>query len=283
MSKVAITDTYLTNIANTIRTKLGSQDTYLPSEMADAINEISVGEHTGAYKVDSVAEMNAIDDMENGDYCIVEKASNVPSDYTEVEYIQSGSTQYINTGVIGKSSIKVYAKIQSPTTLSNFKTIIGSHYVDTRVFIQTSNNGAGWSFGANGYSNAGNVSANTDYEIEAIYSNNAYLKVNGNIVATITNASSYTTGLNLTLFARNTGNELNNYSTHKLYNLKIYDNDTLVRDFVPCYKKSNNVIGLYDKVNNTFYTNAGSGSFVKGSDVQTLILYQYNGTTWVQV
>ena len=48
---------------------------------------------------------------------------------------------------------------------------------------------------------------------------------------------------------------------------KIWNNDSLVRDFVPCYRKSDSVIGLYDLVSQTFFINQGSGSFIKGGDV----------------
>ena len=44
-------------------------------------------------------------------------------------------------------------------------------------------------------------------------------------------------------------------------------NGVLVREFIPCYRKADSVAGLYDLANNTFYTNAGSGVFVVGSDV----------------
>lgn len=36
---------------------------------------------------------------------------------------------------------------------------------------------------------------------------------------------------------------------------------------VPCYRKSDSVVGMYDMVSGTFYTNSGSGSFTAGSDV----------------
>ncbi len=58
----------------------------------------------------------------------------------------------------------------------------------------------------------------------------------------------------------------------KLYSFKIYDNKTLVRDFVPCYCAKSvkdvtgklcppNTAGLYDIVNNEFYTNQGNDDF----------------------
>ncbi len=58
----------------------------------------------------------------------------------------------------------------------------------------------------------------------------------------------------------------------KIYSCRIYDGETLVRDFVPC-KKTSGAIGLYDRVNGTFYANAGSDSFIAGTETgETLAL-----------
>ena len=43
MAKVLVTDTHLTNIADAIRDKKGTSDTYKPSEMANAISNIETG------------------------------------------------------------------------------------------------------------------------------------------------------------------------------------------------------------------------------------------------
>lgn len=45
------------------------------------------------------------------------------------------------------------------------------------------------------------------------------------------------------------------------------DSDGLVHDFVPCYRKADGAIGVYDIVGNTFHTNSGTGALVKGNDV----------------
>jgi len=57
----------------------------------------------------------------------------------------------------------------------------------------------------------------------------------------------------------------------KWYGLKLYKNNTLIQNFVPCYRKSDNVIGMYDLVGKQFYTNAGTGTFLKGSNVTNII------------
>lgn len=37
--------------------------------------------------------------------------------------------------------------------------------------------------------------------------------------------------------------------------------------FIPCYRKADNVAGIYDVENGVFYTNAGTGTFIVGPDV----------------
>jgi hypothetical protein len=68
---------------------------------------------------------------------------------------------------------------------------------------------------------------------------------------------------NMYVFATNYNGSVYANATAKLYVMKIYDNGTLIRHFVPC-KKSNGAVGLYDVANQTFYSNAGSGSFIAG-------------------
>ena len=47
----------------------------------------------------------------------------------------------------------------------------------------------------------------------------------------------------------------------KLYSCQIYDNGTLVRDYVPCMTADGEV-GLYDVVTRMFFGNAGTGVFI---------------------
>ena len=49
----------------------------------------------------------------------------------------------------------------------------------------------------------------------------------------------------------------------KIYYFQIYDNDTLVRDFVPVLDY-NGVPCMFDKVTETFFYNQGTGDFIAG-------------------
>ena len=63
------------------------------------------------------------------------------------------------------------------------------------------------------------------------------------------------------LVARSNGTAYSGYAKCKLFGCRIWDNDVLVRNFIPCCNKSNGQIGLYDLVTGMFYENAGTGSF----------------------
>lgn len=59
-------------------------------------------------------------------------------------------------------------------------------------------------------------------------------------------------------------------SSIKMYYFKIYDNDVIVRNFIPCYRKSDSKPGMYDLVNNVFYTNSATGAdFTTGPAVSS--------------
>ena len=74
----------------------------------------------------------------------------------------------------------------------------------------------------------------------------------------------------------------------RIYSCKLYDGDRLVRDFVPC-KNEANAIGLYDRVEDKFYANKGSGTFVAAdfiSKYEFMLTYPDMSTTeynrWTQ-
>ena len=64
-----------------------------------------------------------------------------------------------------------------------------------------------------------------------------------------------------------------------MYGCKIYSNDVLVRDFIPC-KNASGVVGMWDDVNDTFYSNAGSGTFTAGPEVKGTNKTLIDGTAY---
>ena len=195
------------------------------------------------------------------------KNGRLPKKYQKVEYIESRGTQYIDTGFKPNYNTKVDIDFKTKSLeLENNASIFGSrenalnkHYGCTK---------GGYNQFYTGYFNESintyiSLNENTRYHIIKD-KNKTYL--DGALVDTRTYAS-FQTDYNMYIFAMNQANGDWFRSNIKVYSCKIYDNDVLVRDFVPCYRKSDNEVGLYDLITKQFYTNQGTGQFTPGSDV----------------
>lgn len=94
------------------------------------------------------------------------------------------------------------------------------------------------------------------------------VKINGETVATAS-SQNFATNYPMVLFANNTAGTISGYTTAKLYSLKIYDNSTLVRDYIPVRSTSGSTAGLialYDAVHNIVHGPSGSGDFEAGPE-----------------
>ena len=111
-------------------------------------------------------------------------------------------------------------------------------------------------------------SPNTVYEADATFKNrDQQVVLNG--VSGSNDKTAYANGTGtFYIFGRNNDGAIGNQPAGmRFYYLRIYIDDELVRDCIPCYRKSDGEIGMYDFVSNSFFTNAGSGTFEKGDDV----------------
>ena len=188
----------------------------------------------------------------------------LPSGYTELEYIQSSGSQYINTGFIPKYDSRI---------------VLDAEVTDSSIVCAL--------FGARGAASGTNPLSNTlfslsggairsDYYGSSVsstttVSGRTIFDKNKNVVSfgsnTITNNSSTaSSNQTLFLFAVQTAGSATLLATMKLYACQIYDNGTLVRDFYPCTNESG-AVGLYDLVGKQFYSNAGTGAFVAGPEI----------------
>lgn len=134
----------------------------------------------------------------------------------------------------------------------------------------TNRSGYAYTYGGGGGNNAGTNSATSNLVTsELILSpNNQSLKVDGTTITTSSFASDsytpYSAYTSCALFARNYGE---NKWSGKIAYFKLWMNGVLIRNLVPCYCKSDGVIGMFDLCTSWFFTNSGTGTFVKGSNV----------------
>ena len=91
------------------------------------------------------------------------------------------------------------------------------------------------------------------------------LFVNGESVGTQTAATSWTTTQTDYIFAGYGKTE--NCCTAKIYGVKIWEDDTLVHDYVPA-KDGSGVACMYDNVVGEYLYNAGTGTFIYGTSLE---------------
>lgn len=212
----------------------------------------------------------------------------IPSDYQQVEYIETDGNQYIDTGVLA----------------SDYADGI-SYEFEGSIIANNESKSNDYLFGClNSGSRSGNVafvsdmlvlyvggSSNIIKQIDAPAFNDKFnLKITvsssmdrNNIVASLngTNFINTTTMTSIALPDANIyllGCNLNGNPTSstsgmlygKLYSFIMSDiNGVLIRKFIPCYRKADNIVGLYDTVGCQFYTNAGTGEFVVGENKES--------------
>ena len=198
--------------------------------------------------------------------------SRLPKDYQEVEYIESTGTQYIDTGIIGKSGISMNCEISFTEFPTTYTPVFGSYGSSNSFYLLSYAPGNYLAAkGRDAMVSSYAIALDTKYDVNVnMKSGDLSISVNGETIATDNNVAQINTQNTIFLFGYNFNGK---YDTRfpvciKLYSFKLYDNDSLVRDFVPCYNKSTGDIGLYDLVSNEFFKKAGTTEFLKGEDVK---------------
>ena len=185
---------------------------------------------------------------------------NLPDGYTQLAYLQSTGTQYIDSGLKGDSDVRVTVDFEITDFGSGTTFIFGAQGTDSvRYTLGMTSAGAFRADFGTAMTSGSAASLNTRFSADK----------NGNICTvggqTLTSAAATFTGTtNIYLFARSYSSV--SCSKIKMYRCQMYKIGTLVRDFVPA-RNSSGTLGLYDAVNGTFYTNAGTGTFTAGADI----------------
>jgi hypothetical protein len=202
----------------------------------------------------------------------VYSSGRLPSAYQEVEYLESTGTQYIDTGLLAKNTMGFEIKMFQNTNAKSkiFGSRESSSIKSFALYFSNSANRLVFNF----YGNVDDIDGsldNIDIILKAqLYGKRLLCYVNDSLKDTIgINESSLYNGNIFLMSYNDNGTPVlpNTLGIFNIYYCQIYDNDILVRDFVPCYRKADNKPGLYDLVNDVFYTNAGSGEFIVGGNV----------------
>lgn len=184
----------------------------------------------------------------------------LPDGYTELQYLESSGTQWIDTGVKPDQTYALKIKFQTEQSSSGGIAVSDANWQSNGFGIWC--NAA--AFG-NGTMPTTEWHGTTPIEIELSQQG---LFVNGNLTWTPDTAT-FTVPANMTLFSLNRNGSIAEKLTGKIYFAQLFKAGKPVRNFIPCTNPSG-IPGLYDLVDGKFYGNAGTGVFLAGPPKATL-------------
>ena len=194
----------------------------------------------------------------------------IPKNCKLVSYIESTGTQYIDTDVVMTSNISAEIDFQLTSIITSAHNSIITSYVDNAgtgfVFAQRSNT-SNFAFAFGSSWNSTEISAD-------LLKHTARINIDGKcyfddqVVVDTVGSSGLSSNRNILLYGWQDGNttNVNRLGYSKIYSCKIYDGNVLVRDLIPILDE-NNVPCFYDRVEEKFYYNAGTGTFKYGYEI----------------
>lgn len=180
----------------------------------------------------------------------------IPEGYTQLKAVYMQQS-YVNTEYYHKPNTTIHMDVNvSSNTSGSYPTILGADngaVVNSLVFFAFSNGGLAYVY--NGESSDGTYARDERIQIDTtacgITVTRADGTQNGNAK---TGYDPGTCSASLYIGMLNRSGSLSNPVYMYLYNLKIKEDDIVIHDFVPCKRNSDNVLGLYDVIDNTFKT-----------------------------
>ena len=198
----------------------------------------------------------------------------LPSGYKAAEYIRGFGQQYIDTGFKPDTNTRADIRFDVESAPKMWEPLFGSRQSSTQKKFYIVYNFARQKWSCN-------IAATSAWEPEypAAVGEHFFsidkttFTLDG--VSQTLSATAFDKTYNAYVFSINDNGSPMNIDlanlTMKLYSLKIWDNGTLVRDFVPCVNKDGEA-GLYDitpGAEKKFYSNDGTGAFEAGPVLET--------------
>ena len=195
--------------------------------------------------------------------------SPLPVGYQQIEYIESSGTQSIlarnGSHPLNQDSRVVITFAQTEDGVSATNYLFGArHNTSSRAFYITITGGGSVrsAFGASGDKITGALI--NDTKIHTIDKNKNLVYLDGTLVYTHGAWSGDPAPYNSRVGAIKTATNMS-CGRNRIYRYTEYDDGVLAADLIPCKRLSDNVIGMYDLVNESFRTNEGTGVYTAGA------------------
>jgi hypothetical protein len=201
---------------------------------------------------------------EPGSYLVAK----MPSDFTQLEYVENSGTSYINTNVSHPSGvvIKGEIRISTPNAVTKNTNLLGTQRDGNKGYS------IGWDKGFKIWIDKGSVkktgpnhalSAGTTHDVTYEFNNgNLSLRYDG----TNTTGTYSDLGVANTVVLFEGGNHQSGREfPGRIHYFKLYEDGVLVHEFVPARRESDDALGVYDTVEGEFAE--ATGTMTAGPDV----------------
>ena len=191
----------------------------------------------------------------------------LPAGYSKLEYIHGGGKAFIDTGLMPKSTFRYEIKANISASSANIigaDTTTGSYYL--RQFSL-------WFYFCVGSKTQGGLKYGVDwmsypYDIQA---GNFYVETNGKRLS----SAAFGEDMNGVVITSNLKLFTGWNPIGEMWFAKIWDGGKLVRDYVPAMRKSDNVVGMYDRCEGKFYSSGSTAQAFTGGVVLKAIFSSF--------
>lgn len=204
----------------------------------------------------------------------------VPKEYTQIEYIQSTGTQYIDTNYYATPNTKIEVEYKL-TNLNLSYPIFGNSNEEldglALSFSNYSTSNIYRVFCGDDFPTLQNIrlASDTSKHTYILDLKNGKIQIDTNVYDMLSESVNPRTNNSINSILINAIRDFDGVvegikSRGNLYSAKIYENNVLVKNMVPTIRRVDNSIGMYDLITNTFYNNQGTGNFIAGGTNPTV-------------
>lgn len=235
-----------------------------------------------------ISELPSATSVGAGDYIpivqggVTKKATSgmIGGEYTQLEYIESTGTQYIDTNYTPQQYDEIEIKNLTCNTTSNFQTILGAGNETNALILTIARSVDQPTQSYYKYFATGSAT-----QISTILSSNTNLKINSNgqllFNDTVVGSSTYNGSIGNLYIFKGFSSTKPYYASAKFSEFKITNNGNIIRDFIPVIKNTTGEAGLLDKVNGVFYGNSGTGKFLYPQYTENYSTTEQRIGTWI--
>lgn len=196
--------------------------------------------------------------------------------YQRVEYIESaeeGTYPYIITDFIADNEAGIEVIASFPVMQDRIPMGSREDSGSTRFYVVYPLSTSSVYYGFNtGSSISCALTVNTIYRLQTnfmnsrlvnVYTEDGIRKANAALNATL---AAHTVPVSIFGYNSASSGAVTSKREYKLYSARCSRGHEVVREYIPCYRKSDGVVGLYEKFTKTFVTSE-TGTFTKGIDI----------------